>query len=78
LVLREAVREGLAIGLLSPWLVQHDLERGSLVRVMPEAEGEEFIVHAVYLPTRRMPARVREFLAHCAREVARIPGLRAP
>ena len=78
LVLREAVREGLGIGLLSPWLVQDDLERGTLIRVLPEAEGEEFIVHAVYLPTRRMPARVREFLAHCAREVPRIPGLSAP
>jgi len=77
-VMREAVREGLALGLLSPWLVQRDLERGTLVRVLPEAEGEEFFVYAVYLPSRNLPARVREFLNHCAREVPRIAGLARP
>jgi len=77
-VMREAVREGLALGLLSPWLVQRDLERGTLVRVLPEAEGDEFYVYAVYLPARSQPVRVREFLNHCAREVPRIPGLAAP
>jgi DNA-binding transcriptional LysR family regulator len=78
LVLREAVREGLAIGLLSPWLVQRDLERGTLLRVLPEAVGEEFIVHAVYMPSRSLPARTRAFLAHCETEVPRIPGLGPP
>jgi DNA-binding transcriptional LysR family regulator len=78
LVLREAIREGLALGLLSPWLVQHDLERGALVRVLPEAECEEFIVYAVYLPSRTLPARVRAFLAHCETEVPRIAGLVRP
>jgi DNA-binding transcriptional LysR family regulator len=77
-VLREAVREGLALGLLSPWLVQRDLERGTLVRVLPEAQGEEFLVYAVYLPTRSLPARVREFLNHCLKEVPNIPGLSRP
>ena len=70
LVLREAVREGLAIGLLSPWLVQHDLERGSLVRIMPEAEGEEFIVHAVYLPRVGCP--------HACGNFSRIARVRYP
>jgi hypothetical protein len=77
-VMREAVREGLALGLLSPWLVHTDLERGTLVRVLPEAEGEEFSVYAVYLPSRTQPARIREFLQHCVREVPRIPGLVRP
>jgi DNA-binding transcriptional LysR family regulator len=77
-VMREAVREGLALGLLSPWLVHTDLERGTLIRVLPEAEGEEFSVYAVYLPSRTQPARIREFLQHCVREVPRIPGLVRP
>jgi DNA-binding transcriptional LysR family regulator len=78
LALREAIREGLAIGLLSPWLVHRDVERGTLVRVMPEVAGEEFDVNAVYLPSRSQPARIRAFLAHCAAEVPRIPGLLPP
>jgi DNA-binding transcriptional LysR family regulator len=78
LVLREAIREGVAIGLLSPWLVQRDIERGALVQVLPEALGDEFFVNAVYLPTRIVPARIRAFLAHCADEVPRIPGLSPP
>ena len=75
LAVREAVRDGLAIGLLNPWLVQRDLERGTLVRVLPEARGERFDVHAVTLPARSAPARIRAFVAHCALEVPRIPGM---
>lgn len=75
LAVREAVREGLAIGLLNPWLAQRDLERGTLVRVMPEASGERFDVHAITLPARSVPARIRAFVAHVALEVPRIPGM---
>lgn len=77
LAVREAVREGLAVGLVNPWLVQRDLERGTLVRVMPEASGERFDVHAITLPARSVPARIRAFVAHCALEVPRIPGMSA-
>jgi DNA-binding transcriptional LysR family regulator len=75
LALREVVQEGAVIGLLSPWLVQRDIERGTLVRVLPESQGELFYVHAVYLPSRSLPSRIRAFLAHCAAEVPRIPGM---
>jgi len=78
LVLREAVREGVAVGVLSPWLVQRDIERGMLVRVIPEAQGTLFLVNAIYLPSRVVPARIRAFLAHCAAEIPRIPGLSPP
>jgi DNA-binding transcriptional LysR family regulator len=75
LAVREAVRDGLAIGLVNPWLAQSDLERGVLVRIMPEASGERFDVHAVTLPGRSVPARIRAFVAHCALQVPRIPGM---
>jgi DNA-binding transcriptional LysR family regulator len=78
LVLREAIREGLAIGLLSPWLVQRDIESGRLVRILPESLGEQFVVNGVYLPSRVVPARIRAFLAHCAAEIPRVPGLSPP
>lgn len=76
--LREAVREGFCIGLLSPWLVQEDIESGRLVRVLPAARGETFPVHAVYLPTRTLPARIRAFISHCALEVPRVFGMYSP
>jgi DNA-binding transcriptional LysR family regulator len=78
LAVREAVREGLAVGMVSPWLVQRDLARGRLVSIMPDATGEPFDVSAVYLPSRSLPARVRAFLAYCVTEVPKIPGLRPP
>jgi len=77
LAVREAVRDGLAIGLVNPWLAQRDLARGTLVRVLPEAHGERFDVHAITLPSRSAPARIRAFVAHCALEVPRIPGMSA-
>jgi DNA-binding transcriptional LysR family regulator len=76
--LREAVREGIAIGMLSPWLVERDLARGTLVRILPEVYGEEFDVHALYLPTRSLPARTRAFIGYCAAEVPRIAGMHQP
>jgi DNA-binding transcriptional LysR family regulator len=75
IAVREAIREGLALGLLNPWIVQADLERGTLVRVLPEARGERFDVSAVTLAGRSAPARIRAFVAHCAIEVPRIPGM---
>lgn len=75
IAVREAIREGLAVGLLNPWIVQADLERGTLVRVLPEARGERFDVSAVTLSGRSAPARIRAFVAHCAIEVPRIPGM---
>jgi DNA-binding transcriptional LysR family regulator len=76
--MREAVREGVAIGLLSPWLVERDLARGALVRILPEVFGEELDVHALHLPSRTLPARTRAFLAYCAAEVPRISGMLSP
>jgi DNA-binding transcriptional LysR family regulator len=75
LSLREAIREGLGIGLLSPWLVQEDLERSRLVRVLPAASGEVFPVYAVHLPSKNLPARIRAFITHCASEVPRVFGM---
>jgi DNA-binding transcriptional LysR family regulator len=75
---REAVREGAAIGLLSPWIIERDLARGALVRILPDVLGEEFDIHALHLPSRSLPARTRAFLAYLATEVLRIPGLSPP
>jgi len=75
LSLREAIREGIAIGMISPWLVEEDIEQARLVHVLPKAHGETFPVQAVYLPTRNLPARIRAFIGHCAIEVPRVFGM---
>jgi DNA-binding transcriptional LysR family regulator len=78
LSLREAIREGIAIGMISPWLVEEDIEQARLVHVLPAAHGETFPVQAVYLPTRNLPARIRAFISHCASEVPRVFGMQPP
>jgi DNA-binding transcriptional LysR family regulator len=78
LSLREAIRDGVAIGMISPWLVEEDIARAQLVRVLPEARGETFPVHAVYLPTRNLPAHIRAFIDYCASEVPRVFGMHPP
>ncbi|HTV24415.1 MAG TPA: LysR family transcriptional regulator [Polyangiaceae bacterium] len=78
LSLREAIREGVAIGMISPWLVQEDIESGRLARVLPAARGETFPVHALYLPSRSLPARIRAFVQFCAAEVPRVFGMYLP
>jgi DNA-binding transcriptional LysR family regulator len=64
--------------MISPWLVEEDIARSKLVHVLPEARGETFVVHAVYLPTRNLPARIRAFIDHCASEVPRVFGMHPP
>lgn len=70
----DALESGLGLGLTSPWLTQPAMDRGSLVRVLPEAWGERFSAHAVYLPSRVLPARVRAFVSFLQRELPRAMG----
>jgi DNA-binding transcriptional LysR family regulator len=67
----EALEAGLGLGLTSPWLAEPAIARGTLARVLPEAWGERFTSHAVYLPSRVLPARVRAVVAFLQRELPR-------
>jgi DNA-binding transcriptional LysR family regulator len=75
----DALEAGLGLGLTSPWLTEPGIARGTLVRVLPDAWGQRFTAHAVYLPSRVLPARVRAFVAFLQRElpgaVGRWPGV---
>jgi DNA-binding transcriptional LysR family regulator len=75
LSLREAIREGLGIGMISPWIVAEDIERGRLAHVLPAARGETFPVHALHLPSRSLPARIRAFVQFCVTEIPRVFGM---
>ncbi|MCE4536369.1 LysR family transcriptional regulator [Pelomonas sp. P7] len=59
---REAVRLGLGAALLSGWAVQHDIEQGRLVRLLPRWRGEALPVHLLYPNPPAPPARLRYFI----------------
>ena len=47
---------------------ERGLASGALVRVLPEGWGEEWGAHAIYLPSRVLPARVRAFVSFLQKE----------
>ncbi len=60
--IREAVRDGLGLALLPDWLIREDLLSGELVRVLPQWNAKELLVHVVYAGHRLLPTRVRAFI----------------
>jgi DNA-binding transcriptional LysR family regulator len=60
--LRRMVVEGTGIGLLAGFLVQHDLEAGRLVRLLPEYRPVEMSMNAVYPHRHHLSAKVRTFI----------------
>ena len=65
-VLRQAALEGAGVALLPTYYVVEDLNRGALVRLLPDHEPEPLGIHAIYLSRRHQPQPLRlliEFLA---------------
>ena len=60
--LREAARAGLGIAVLPDWMIREDLASGTLVRVLPKWNANEFPMNVVYPSHRMLPARVRAFI----------------
>ena len=62
-VVRECVMAGTGIGLRPLWEVGEALSDGTLVRILPDWEGEsDEAIHAVYPSRRFLPAKVRLFI----------------
>jgi DNA-binding transcriptional LysR family regulator len=65
-VLRQAALAGAGIALLPTYYVVEDLQRGALVRLLPDHEPEPLGIHAVYLSRQHQPQALRllvDFLA---------------
>lgn len=65
-VLRQAALAGAGIAMLPTYFVGDELERGTLVRVLPDHEPEPLGIHAVYLSRQHQPLPLKlliDFLA---------------
>lgn len=76
LTLRAAALAGRGVARAQQWLVKDDLDAGRLRVVLPGWEPPPFVAHAVYLPVRPLPERVRAGLNHLAARIKEVPGWR--
>lgn len=69
-----AALEGAGVTRASVWSVEEHLARGELALVLREVQLPSTPVQAVYLPSRYVPERVRQFVAMLVSELPRLPG----
>lgn len=74
LALRAAILEGVGIGRCTRWLIDAELNAGALVEVLPGVAPPPVPFHAVYLPSRFLPEKVRAFVDFASAQMRRIPG----
>lgn len=60
--IRTAAIAGLGVGFLPIFMVEKDIQEGRLVQVLPDTQGEEVAIHAIYPNRRHLPVRVRAFI----------------
>ena len=74
LSLQVAILEGIGIGRCSRWLVDAGLKSGALAEVLPGVAPPPIPFHAVYLPSRFVPEKVRALVDFVTAQMRRIPG----
>lgn len=65
-VLRQAALAGAGIAMLPTYFVGDELERGALVRVLPDHEPEPLGIHAVVLSRQHQPLPLKLLIDHLA------------
>ncbi len=65
-----AAERGLGVTLLPDFIVEPSLERGAVVRVLPDLSGGTLPIHALYPPTRLPLAKLSVFVEHVRRHLA--------
>lgn len=61
-VLQAFAVRGHGVAVLPQWLVQDDLEKGALVRLLPDYRFAPQGIYAMYPDTRHLPLKVRAFI----------------
>jgi DNA-binding transcriptional LysR family regulator len=61
-----AAEAGLGLAMLPTFIVHAQLRRGSLVQVLPGWAPPSLALHAVWPPTRHLPAKTRSFVEFLA------------
>lgn len=72
---RQAVLDGLGIGLLPTFAIREELARGALVRLLPDVRALGPFggaIHAIWLPDRQLPRKVRAFLDYLTERFAAV------
>ncbi|MCC6533023.1 MAG: LysR family transcriptional regulator [Burkholderiales bacterium] len=71
--LSQAVLGGLGVALLPTFIVGRDLQAGRLQSVLSDYVPLERHIHAVYLPTPHLPAKVRAFIDYLLERIGPQP-----
>ena len=66
---RRAALSGQGIGLLAAVVVAEDLQKGALVRLLPEYDANEVVIQAVYPASRHLSVKTRSFLDFLAQRM---------
>lgn len=61
-VLRALALQGSGVALLPEWLVRKDLAEGTLIDALPGYRFPQQGVHALYLPARHVPQKIRQWI----------------
>ncbi|MDO9415048.1 LysR family transcriptional regulator [Pararhizobium sp.] len=71
--MRDMAIAGLGLVLLPMFICAEALRDGRLIPVRLDAKPSAYTIHAVYPPTRHLPAKVRAFVDHLARHITDPP-----
>jgi DNA-binding transcriptional LysR family regulator len=69
------IRAGIGYGILPHWLVEPDLESGSLVELCPDWHPPAITLHIAYRQTRFRTARVKRFIDYLRHEFAAMDSI---
>ena len=75
---RRAALLGVGVALLPAALVAADLEKGALVRLLPDYDANEVVIQAVYPASRHLSAKTRSFLDFLVRRLNDAGAFDAP
>lgn len=78
LAIREALALGSGIGICPEWLVRDLLDRGELVRVLPDWSASPQDLYLLYPSRRFQPLRARLFIEFAVERIRSLPGFPGP